>query len=223
MKSNIYLVLLVLIITSCTTYSEKSNLLDCKNEIGDGLANKFVGLIPTENESLEPLKWENKSFDEVIKDAYNGDRGAFYLIGVSCVMGQKGIPIEAEKANVFFSYSASLGFAPALDKLGKMYLEENNFFLLLVYQNVLIAIGHSELIEQYHHTRSEIVKLYGREIMQEVERVAASKHKAILTNQANCKKAIDKKAFIIDMISNRKEITSEDVNYGREYWLSFFQ
>ena len=76
-----------------------------------------------------------------------------------------------------------------------MYLEENNFFLLLVYQKCSNCNWTFLANEQYHYTRSKIVKLYGRKIMQEVERIAAFKHKVILTNQENLKKSIDNKTF----------------------------
>ena len=61
-----------------------------------------------------------------------------------------GCPIDTYISDDFFDQSASLGFPPAMDQLRRTYwYDKENLFLAMVYLNIVISLGHSELVQMY--------------------------------------------------------------------------
>lgn len=177
-----------------------------------------IDLIQTREETAEWTRWRDKSFVDLMDDANSGDRGALYMIGMCNLLGCQGIPINVEMANLYFALSASLGFAPAIDKIRAMYMEDcPNPWLVLVYVNLVIASGHTEFITAYHGVRKQMVEQCGREFVQEIERIALDKYETILSNQIALEKAEDKKKFIRGLY----KITFEDAQFDTKYWTRF--
>jgi hypothetical protein len=175
-------------------------------------------------EELSALeKWKNKSFDDLVLDSFNGDSSGLYKIGQCFLFGNKelGITIDVSGANQFFALSASLGFAPALDKIKFMYVDDNpNPWLATVYYNLVASLGHTEFLIGYHKMRNEIVKKFGQGFMQEIERIAAQKQELILKNQKDLAAAANKEEFIVTKMTL---ITLEDVLLGKNYWAEIFR
>ena len=178
-----------------------------------------VELIYTKEEQASIGKWKNRSLEDLILDALNADRGALYFLGFCYLMGY-GVTIDIKMANEYFSQSASLGFAPAIDKIKYMYLYDNpNPYLTLVYLNLVVSLGHYELTRAYHKLREQIAEKFGQNIIIEIEKIAASKRKIILKNQKELEKADDKTLFYCKM----NKITDEDVTFDNNYWLRIWQ
>lgn len=190
-----------------------------QNKINSATVSGSVEFIYTEQEQREIIKWKNMSMEDLIEDAINGDRAALGNLGEYFLLGLD-FPIDVQKANVFFAKSASLGFAPALDQISKMYLhDESNLFLAMFYKNLTIAFGHTEFTQSYHDVRDKILKNFGKGAVTEIERLASHKMLTILENQQGLKKAVNKKEFSGSM----KKITDEDSQYSYDYWLKIYK
>jgi TPR repeat protein len=180
-----------------------------------------VEFIYTEQEQRDILKWkqQNKSMDDLIRDAMNGDRVALYNLGGYFLLGLD-FPIDVRQANSYFAESASLGFAPALHELAQMYInDESNVFLGLVYKNLTISFGHTEFTPSYHDLRNKIIKdsgKNGQRIINEIERIASHKRAIILKNQNWAEnKQKNKESWSLSLIN---QITYEDYQYDIDYW-----
>ncbi len=175
----------------------------------------------TPSEIVEISKWQNKKFEDMIADAFNGDRGGLYQIGTSFLYGHQGITIDVENANLYIFKSASLGFPPALDQIVRIYLYENpNPFLSLVYINLVCSLNHPEFVIPYHELRNQMIKKFGQNVSKKIEKIAALKMKLILTNQEKLETVQHKEKFIFsDMI----DITTLDMALDKSYWQNISQ
>jgi len=166
-------------------------------------------------------KWKTKSLDEMMQDAMEGDPAASHMIGL-CLLYGHGMPINVEMANTYFAVSASLGFAPAIDHIKAMYLEENpNPFLSLVYVNLVTSFGHPEFSLTYHKIRADWAEKAGYPIVKEIERIAFLKSGKIIEITEKLKKAENKEKAFWEVYLNGG-IVGEDLFYGLEYWEKFF-
>ena len=172
---------------------------------------------------------ENKwtTFEEMLADAIGGNRDAMFAVGLCYLCGGKGLPVDVSTADMFFSKAASLGHAPALEKIRGMYWERlnedmSNGFLHQVYLNLVIAMGHTEYTMQYHKVRTELIEKLGKNgklLTDEIERIAGKKLDTIYKNLENMKlskKSKNSDAFFLQL----NDITLEDSLYDSSYWLS---
>ena len=182
--------------------------------------NSSVDFVESESEAAEMTKWQNLSFESLLGDANNGDRAALYMLGLSHLFGF-GVPVSIEAANLYFAKSASLGFAPALNKLKFMYIEDiPNPYLAMVYLNLTIAFGHIELTQSYYELMNKLTEKVGSSAIQrEIEKLASKKFNDILDNQVELKSAADKASFVFRI----KSITDKDRYYDSRYWQKFYQ
>lgn len=168
-------------------------------------------------------KWKNKTMNELILDANNGDSVALYMLGMGHLYGQGGFPINVEQANKYFSTSALLGFAPAMDKIKGMYLEDNpNLFLVFVYVNLTASFGHPEFTMIYHNQRKHIVEKFGNSMAKEIERIASQKTIKIYTTMNQLNESKDKMKTTFNLLFVEDGIIGEDAEFGADYWEKFF-
>lgn len=186
---------------------------------------EVVEFIYTEQEQRDISKWKNtnKTMDDLVKDAFNGDRAALYNLGEYYFLGLD-FPIDVKRANYFFAQSASFGFAPALNNISQMYInDKSNVFLGLIYENLTISYGHTEFTQIYHKFRNKIIKDFspnGQRILNEIERIAAHKQSIILKNQRYLQDKQNKKESC--SIRLDKDITYEDYQYDNDYWIDVY-
>lgn len=172
----------------------------------------------SDEELREMGKWKNKSMDDLTNDAFEADGAALYMLGMTFLTGSNGFAIDVDGANLWFKQSASMGFAPSLNKIMWMYAEEyRNPFLALVYLNLCTSCGHPELIETYHKLRSDMTDALGPEVTKEVEKLAAEKMQTMLSNKTDLKTTTDKKRLYAELIGKRS-ITFLDTYYSNDYW-----
>lgn len=168
-------------------------------------------------------QWKTKSYDDLTQDALKGNAAALHLIGGNLLYGLGGMTINVSDADIFFSHAACLGFAPSLDKVRAMYMEEkSDLFLSLVYTNLVIAFGHPEYTIPYLTFRMELVNKLGAGIADEIERLAMKKKEQILENKKTLEQAEDKIRATTEIMI-KKNIVSEDRHYGTDYWMKFAQ
>ena len=192
----------------CIKYDAKE-----KKELAAAQKEEPIELVFTSDEIAETERWKNRSMDDLAMDACNGDRGALYMMGMALLMGYGGWVVDVEMANDFFAKSASLGFAPALDKIRYMYLyDDANLFLMLVYLNLTISSGHSEFIRTYHELRQQVAETFGKAVVEEIERIAIHKQKIILQNKKKFE-VNEEMIFFAD-----RKITDEDVLFNNKYF-----
>ena len=190
--------------TACKTLKCEDLVVNKKNQ----------DFIYTNNEFHEMEKWkrEGKSFETLITDALAGNRAALYTIGFGYLSGYpKEIFTPSLKSSyVYFSKSASLGFAPSVHNLYRIYINNlKNAFLATVYIKLCILLGHTEFSQNYiKHNKS--LQSTCIEMFNEIERIALHKYKTIIKNK--------NKKF--DAITN---IIDEDSNYGNQYWENFYK
>jgi TPR repeat protein len=180
-----------------------------------------VNLVYTKNETTEMDKWKNRSMDDLMEDAFNGDSAALYVLGQSFFYGGAGFTIDVEQANQFFALSASLGFSPALNEIRAMYMEDSpNVGLTVVYANLAASQRHPELVIGYHKLRKQTIESFRRGFLQEAEKIAAQKNEIILQNKVGLAKASNKKEFLLFKMT---VITDEDSNFDSNYWKDVWQ
>lgn len=181
-----------------------------------------VELEYTQDELNSMEKWKDKSLDDMMHDALRGDSAALHMIGM-CLLYGHGMPINVEQANSFFAASASLGFAPAIDKIRSMYVENDpNPFLSMIYANLTTSFGHLEYSMPYHQLRTQAVEQFGKVVVDEIERIATKKMSKIIECQRKVKEARDKiKATTSLMVIDG--IVCEDIYYGPKYWESLIK
>ncbi len=177
-------------------------------------------------EEINALQNKWTTFEEVVAAAFNGNSDAMFMCGLRFLYGGDSLPIDVEKANMFFSEAASLGHAPSLEKIRFIYLDDDpNPFIHQVYLNLIIATGHSEYTQEYHRIRNEWVKKIdkmggkGNAVVKEIERLAQEKMMQIDKNIITLNTA--KKDHDIDLfILKIDNITALDKQYNMDYWLS---
>jgi TPR repeat protein len=169
-------------------------------------------------------KWKNKTMSEMIFDANNGDAVALYMLGMAHLYGQGGFPINVEQADRYFATSALLGFAPAMDKIKGMYLDDNNPnpFLVFVYVNLTASFGHPEFTMIYHNQRKCIVEKFGNTMANEIERIATQKTMKIYKAMNQLSESKDKMKTAFNFLFVEDGIIGEDAEFGVEYWEKFF-
>lgn len=187
---------------------------------------RYVELIltPQEKAELSLDRWKNSdneaALEQIINAGLNGDRGALYVLGSMYKTGKNGVPIDIEAANSYFIVSASLGFAPALDKVRRMYLYDTpNLYLMMIYLNLTITAGHTEFVNSYNKLKNELIHDFGESIIQEIERISRHKQYIIEKNRVElkCNKTTD---FIT---SNAfQSITAEDLLLDNDYWYKIY-
>jgi TPR repeat protein len=176
--------------------------------------------------SEEELKaigsWSDKTMTELMLDVNKGNAAALYMVGLSHLYGKGGFPINIQQANNYFSISALLGFAPGMDKMKSMYLEDDpNPFLALVYVNLVASFGHSEFTTVYHDQRRRLVEECGNSIANEIDRIATEKTIKIYKAMNQISESKDKVETTINFFIERG-IAGEDVEFSVEYWEKFF-
>lgn len=170
-------------------------------------------------------KWKNKTMNELIFDANNGDAVAIYMQGMMYLYGQGGFPINVKDADKYFATSALLGFAPAIDKIKGMYLDDDqnpNPFLFLVYLNLTASFGHHEFTMIYHDQRKKIVEKFGNSMAKEIERIASQKTMKIYTAMNQLNESKDKMKTTFNLLFVEDGIIGEDAEFGADYWEKFF-
>lgn len=172
-----------------------------------------------DEELLEMNKWQDKSASDIYRDAFECDRAALYMLGMSFVRGPH--IIDAEKADFFFVRSASLGFAPSIKQIINKNFEDDNCILGIVYCNLLISLGHQEYVTIYHKLKVDLLHDFGPRIITEIERIALEKYTLINCNIEKFKKAEDKRKFFLSMSTNGFLIDSQDENLDAKYWVHF--
>ena len=178
----------------------------------------------TTEELVAMDKWNGISIDQLIDDAFKGDNAGLYMLGMFHLYGMGGCSIDVSTANLFFAASASLGYAPAIDKIKSMYLEDHqNIFLMMVYVNLTASFGHHEFIMVYHEQRSKLVQRFGAEFAQEIESIAKKKKSVIFENIKELEDTSDKEEFVSTIIFGEKGVLAEDVFYDNNYWKSLFK
>ncbi len=209
------LLLIIMIGTSCQGLAgnKKTNSLASNHEEGP------VELEFTKQELKEMGKWKNKPFESLVADACEGDRAALYMIGMTYLTGIGGLTIDVKEANRYFAASASLGYAPSIDKIKSMYIYDiNNPCLALVYANLVASSGHREFILPYHRLRDKFTTELGSSFAVEVEKIAARKQEAIYQNIKDLKAAKDKHLFVAYLLAGQG-LTAEDKSLGWDHWL----
>ena len=188
--------------------SSKSNVIDTGDDV----------LVFTESELKEINNWDpgkNKACD-IIEAAENNDRGALYSYGLAYLSEDDGSPADWDKASIFLSDSTSLGLVPAMHLLRTKYIHlEQNIFLGTIYLHLIIACGHKESVETFHHNMDILDSIYGvkiSNILKEIERLSFRKLERIKNNIKNFEVADDKKDFSLI------NIAAEDKAYNLEYW-----
>jgi hypothetical protein len=176
-------------------------------------------------EEIKSLENRWNTFEEMMASAFKGDCDAMFAVGLSCLYGGKGLPINTTYADMFFAKAASLGHVPSLEKIRGMYNEqisEEDFakgLLQQVYVNLIIAMGHTEYTMEYHKLRTKLIETLGekgRLVMKEVERIAHEK--MIMINQNLIELEKDKGSE--DFFTKLNDITMLDRVYDNEHWAS---
>lgn len=175
----------------------------------------------TDDELKALSKWKSKSFDDMLNDAFNCDSAAIYMIGMTFLTGSTGLAIDVEKADFWFSRSASFGFAPALKQIIHKNIENENIFLILVYSNLMASLGHSEYIVPYHELRTKAINTFGSGISKEIERIAACKKEQISNNIEKLRESEDRQNLLIEMTYDGTLIDYQDDEFNQDYWLRF--
>lgn len=206
----------LLLLNGCSSERHINNVTSNEN------SSSTIELIQTKQEEAEWSwdRWKNwhKEADlvEIIDAGLNGDRGALYLVGLMNMMGGNGITVDVETANSYFACSASLGFAPGLDKVRSMYLyDKPNFYLMMIYLNLTIAAGHHEFIKSYHKLRNDIVEKLGENIAREIEKIALHKQNQIDKNLIELNRNKTTNFIASDAFQS---ITAEDSLFDNDYW-----
>lgn len=169
-------------------------------------------------------KWKDKTMDDLLQDAYQGDAVALYMMGLGYLYGKSGFPINVEYADHHFVVSALLGFAPAIDKIRGMYLESDapNPFLVYVYVNLTAAFGHPEYTMAYHEMRQKIGEKFGFAIVKEIERIAAEKTVKIYEAMNEVEKSKNRTQVISRMLITGGLVAEDDL-FGSKYWEEIFK
>jgi hypothetical protein len=170
------------------------------------------------DELNELEKWKDQPFEEILSSAFSGDAAGLYVIGICFLEGTGGCTIDPRTAHAYFAASASLGYAPAIDQIRSLYLyEHQNPFLALVYENLIVSLGHPELLTSYHGLRSDLSKDLGHKFSKEIEGIAALKKKTILSNINELQKIEDKHHYIANFCLTGG-IMKDDHLLGVKYW-----
>lgn len=160
-----------------------------------------------------------KSFAELLDDINNP--ASFYVLGHVVLQAQEqrsqSDAREIKNAYYCFARAASLGFAPALYQMWRMFVdgvEPMPTFLALVYLN-LAASEHPELNSLYSGLRSAALNKRGSRIVQEIERIARYKKNLIAQNKSLLENTKNNEHIELRII------TDEDKLCGYEYWDTF--
>lgn len=216
-KNGIIIGLISVILLGAFLYLQRENKQ--KQQTVNASQDKAVEFIPSSQELKETSKWQNKSMDDMGADAMSGDPAALYMLGLCMLTGNGGWTIDTETANMLFARSASLGFAPAVNQLRLMYQEAQNPFLLMVYVNLTISLGHQELRHGYNQLRKQIVDDGGLKIVQEIEKIAAHKASYIASNKEKMRKTSNPAKTMMLEVNNLEE---EDVLFDAQFWQNIF-
>jgi len=188
-------------------------------EIANSSKNYSTELELTDIELAEISKWKHKAFEEMFEDAFEGDAAALFNIGACFLTGRLVGAINVQAADLYFGMSAYLGFGPALDQIMRMYLtDKHNSILALVYLNLTVASGHSELFQYYHEFRSSMIQSFGESLVAEIERIASIKFDEIEKNKTQLAKAGNKNSFLFRMGSIAD---LDEIIFDANYWLKF--
>jgi len=167
-------------------------------------------------------KWKNTTMNELISDALDGDAVALHMVGLAYLYGMGGFPIDVKQADRYFATSALLGFAPAIDKVKSIYLEDKtNPFLFFVYLNLTASSGHHEFTMAYHFQRRRVIEKCGLSMANEIERIANEKRMKIYQAADQLAESEDKMRTTFNWLYIEEGIVGEDVQYGMDYWEKF--
>lgn len=166
---------------------------------------------------------KGKDYNKIFYGAMKGDAAELYMLGLCHLYGYGGTTISVEKADEYFSCSALLGFAPALDKIKGMYLEKENLFLFMVYLNLTASSGHPEFTMPYHDQRKQLIDKFGISMVKEIERVATEKKMRIYSTINEMEECEDKIKKTLDLLFVKQGIVGEDNKYDMKYWEKFFE
>jgi len=178
-------------------------------------------LVYTEQEYTETKLDQWEDIVELARAAYGGHRGAMFVAAYSRLQkidaaGVSTIEPINEEFVTLISMSASLGFAPALDLLAKLYMTPDyNPYLGMVYLSLCVELGHAELIPLQLGAREEFLRLNGGDkVLQEIDRILQEKMAII---RDNCEK-LQASTDPFFAIKSLTLVTSEDAKYEVKYW-----
>lgn len=182
-----------------------------------------IEFLPSEQELVEMSKWNDSTYDVMVQDAFNGDAAGLFMIGYACLTGRLDQAIDVERANRLFCMSASLGYAPALEQVKNMYIDDKRDpYLAMVYLNLTISYGHYEFLAPYHDMRAKFVQYYGPEkgqrILKEIERIATEKRTQIQKNLEELEKHENQVGEYFNKVIFSGNITMQDCFYTDQYW-----
>ena len=173
----------------------------------------------TAAELRQTAKWKDRTFEDLVSDALEGDEAALYMIGMAYLTGTHVGAIDTGRANLFFAVSASLGFAPSIDKISKMYVYDcSNPFLATVYANLTASFWHPELVIPYHTMRNYLTEKAGIGVTAKIEELANQKKRQLDEIVAKKNAAKDRAEFVVELFETHG-ILAEDSSYGWDYWV----
>lgn len=178
-----------------------------------------VRLQLTDEESKAMEKWKDLTITDMIQDAMQGDAAGLYMIGMCNLYGTGGFSINIEEANRYFAASATLGFAPGIDKIKFMYMEDIiNPYLALVYANLTSSFGHSEFTMCYHNLRQNLMESDKQAICTEIEKIATLKLLKIYETMNKVATSDDKTRIVYSILFDKGAIVAEDPLFVDDYW-----
>lgn len=165
---------------------------------------------------------ELPGLDGIMKASLAGNPIAMWTLGQCYLGGLIGASLNHEAAYLQFRWAASLGYAPALFEIFRMYAhEKQDPYMAFVYLNLTISSGHPEYREFYYQQRDKFSKLYGGKIFIEIERIALEK--IIKISEIRDKISGLDGTSIPSRVLLGNDITSSDFIYNDEYWEQFFE
>jgi hypothetical protein len=173
---------------------------------------------------------------DLIKVAFSGNKEALFLLSLlKCIELEKLNSLETSQARessellhrkkelwnqryLLLLYSASLGGAPALEELRLEFLnatgDSYNPYLHLIYTNICIKLGHSELIPYLQNALKILNSAdHGKEAISEIDRITKENMEII---HGNCEKLKSSKDQLFCLTLNL--IYREDIGYTMNYW-----
>lgn len=223
MKKFLVLLSVALLLPGCR--SQKLNTRTSHQESSSKLSSVELQLTKQEKAELSWDRWKNADDEvdliKIINAGLAGDRGALYVLGSIYQSGKYGVAIDHEAADSYFIVSASLGFAPSIDKVRRMYLYQTpNLYLMMVYLKLTLLAGHNEFAMSYQKLRNELIQDFGQNLILEIERIAVEKQKMIQGNLLELKCNTAANFIASDAFQN---ITSLDSLLNNDYWYKIYE
>lgn len=172
-------------------------------------------IIFTEEENKAINQWKDKTLENWTDDSIAGNPAGLWLVGVAYLMAVRGFPLDIDRADLFFSLSGSLGFAPSLHQLATTIAANDNPLLAFVYFNLVISMGHPEKVSIYHKYRDGFISKGGIKVANEIEKIA--RYKRTIIDEWKNQYESNPKDFTKFMNSALK-ITDLDFLFDVQFW-----